>query len=153
MPPYRPLVGGVFAGGSPPKEAKHHLTETHRLSEQGKWGDFDGEEVDSVRFTVWNENDSEIQSLVFLSRLFNVVLGYLQQSGCGTPVKRMVYAGSIKPGSTRITGHLPDAFLQMSARTSRTAGKFTWGDLACPFEHKFNNEDFFDVSLNQLLTV
>jgi len=46
-------------------EVKLHLIKTGWLSEQGKWCDFDGETVDRERFTIWDEDDGENNSLVF----------------------------------------------------------------------------------------
>ena len=92
-------------------EVKLHLIKTGWLSEQGKWCDFDGETVDRERFTIWDEDDGENNSLVFFSRLFGVVLGFLQRSGRMTHVKEMVCASSIELRSTDATDPLSDAFL------------------------------------------
>jgi len=126
-------------------QVKLHLTETHWLSEEGKWGKFGGEEVCTERFTAWDEDEDDIKSLVFFSDLFDVVLRHLRGSGHMNPVKGMVYVGSIEPESTRTADRMPDAFLCTTDRASPTTDRFAWRDLVCPFAHKSDDGEFLDV--------
>jgi len=129
---------------------KQHLIQTHWLSEQGKWDSICGEEIDGKQFAVSAEDGSEVKSFAFFSHLFNAILDYLRQRGHGTPVKRMVYAGSIE--STGGTSHHPDAFLQLDTGTSPTPGKFKWKDLVCPFEYKLGDGCPLNVSQPNSIT-
>jgi len=109
------------------QKVKLHLIKTHWLSGEGKWDRVSGAEP-----------------LVFFSRLFDVVR-FLLGSECTTRVEKMVCVGSLEPGSTRIAGCYPDAFLQMAPGTPPTPGKFRWRDLVCPFEYTLG-DDTTDVS-------
>ena len=131
---------------------KQYLTQAHWLSGQGRWDSICGEEVDRNKFAVGAEDDSEVKSFAFFSNLFNTVLEYLRQRGHETPVKRMIYAGSVRPESTGATSHLPDAFLELNSGTPPTPGKFKWSDLVCPFEYKLGDGRPLNVSQLYSLT-
>jgi len=120
---------------------KEHLVQTRWLSEQGKW-----EGVDENQFAALSEDDSEIRSLAFFSRLFNMVLEYLRHRGHGSPVKRMIYASSVRSESTRAISHQPDAFLHLNTGASPRPGKFKWRDLVCPFEYELDDRAPRNVS-------
>ena len=125
---------------------KEHLIQTQWLSEQEKWDSIRGEEIDRNQFTALGEDGSEVKSFAFFSHLFNTVLEYLRQRGHGTPIKQMVYAGSVRSESTGAISHQPDAFLQLNTGASQTPGKFNWRDLVCPFEYKLDDGTPLNVS-------
>lgn len=56
-------------------------------------------------FLVPGTNDTRVEDFALFSRLFNLVLEYLLQSGYKTSIGKMVYAGSVEPGSTRVSSH------------------------------------------------
>ena len=130
---------------------KQHLIKTRWLSEQGKWDSICGEEIDRNKFAVLGEDGSEVESFAFFSHLFNTVLEYLRRRGHGAPVKRVVYAGAVRSGSTGATSHQLDAFLQLNTGASPTPGKFKWRDLVCPFEYKLG--DGYPLNASRLNSV
>ena len=127
-------------------EVKSHLVETGLLSNKGEWGNAGGERLNRNHLAAWSRGADEAFGL--FSRLFNAMLGYLQQSGRSASVKEMVHAGSIEPESTEVGScRRPDAFLHMV--TEATPDKFRWRDLTCPFEYKFGNGDVVDVDVSR----
>ena len=141
------LDNGILTG------VRGHLIQTQWLSEQEKWDSICGEEIDRNQFTALGEEGSQVKSFAFFSHLFNTVLEYLRQRGHGTPVKRMVYAGSVGSESTGAISHQPDAFLQLNAGASPTPGKFKWRDLLCPFEYKLDDGTPLNVSQPNSVTL
>ena len=127
-------------------EVKSHLVKIHWLSGEGKWDSIDGEKIDGKQFAVRSEDGNEGKPFMFFSRLFNVVLDFVRQCGCETPIKTMVDTGFIGPGSTKVGTHRPDAFLHMATGVSLVPNKFRWRDLASPFEYKFGDGNAVDVS-------
>ena len=132
---------------------KQYFIRTQWLYEQGEWDSICGEEINRNQFTVLGEDGSEVKSFPFFSHLFNAVLEYLRQNGHGTPVERMFYAGAVGPESTACTRHRPDAFLQLNTGASPAPSKFTWRDLAGPFEYKLGDGDPLNVNRPDSVTL
>ena len=133
-------------------EVKQYLVQTHWLSGQERWDSICGEEINREQFAAFGGDGSEVKSFAFFSRLFNAVLEFLRQRGRETSVKRMVYAGSVRPKSTGAISLQPDAFLQLATGTFPTPSKFGWRDMVCPFEYNLGDGSSLNVSRSKAIS-
>jgi len=120
-------------------KVKLHLFKTNWLSGEWKLRGA-GEGVDNGL----DENGSEARRVEFFSRLFNVVLKFLRETGHAGSVEGMV---RIEPGSTRVPGCHPGSFLQLATGTlppPPMPGKSRWGDVVCPFEYTLGGGNVSD---------